>query len=87
MKLTVLTPEKIAFSGEVTHVSFPGEKGAFQVYENFAPLISSLKEGIIKFETPKNQIHSMAINGGFVEIHKNEVSACAESANDTVENK
>lgn len=45
MNLSVLTPEKQVFEGEVVSVKVPGSMGAFQVLENHAALVSSLKEG------------------------------------------
>ena len=41
MKLEIITPEQIYFTGEVTSVTLPGTSGLFTVWENHAPLISS----------------------------------------------
>jgi F-type H+-transporting ATPase subunit epsilon len=50
MKLEVITPESNLFSGEVVSVSLPGIDGFFQVLNNHAPIISSLKAGEMKVE-------------------------------------
>lgn len=46
----ILTPESNVFSGEVVSVTLPGLDGIFQVLPNHAPIISALKQGILKIE-------------------------------------
>lgn len=48
MHLDIITPESKVFSGSINSVQFPGLNGSFQVLENHAPIISSLKEGVLK---------------------------------------
>lgn len=48
MFLEIVTPEEILFSSEVDSVSAPGVNGEFQMLDNHAPLVSVLKEGVIK---------------------------------------
>jgi F-type H+-transporting ATPase subunit epsilon len=50
MKLEVITPEANLFSGEAISVSLPGIDGFFQVLNNHAPIISTLKAGELKVE-------------------------------------
>jgi len=50
MKLEVITPDSNLFSGEAVYVSLPGIDGFFQVLNNHAPIISSLKAGEMKVE-------------------------------------
>jgi len=45
MKLEVITPEANLFAGEAVSVSLPGVDGFFQVLNNHAPIISTLKAG------------------------------------------
>jgi len=77
MKLEIITPEKIYFTGEVTSVTLPGTSGLFTVWENHAPLISSLKEGKISYLSNKTETELM-IQGGFAEVSKNTVTVCLE---------
>ena len=77
MTLTILTPEQTLFSGEAESVSLPGTVGRFQVLNNHAPLISSLKKGNIKVKTKTEEIN-LNISGGFVEVLKNNVSVLVE---------
>jgi F-type H+-transporting ATPase subunit epsilon len=77
MKLEIITPEQIFFSGEVTSVTLPGTNGLFAVWENHAPLISSLKKGKISYAIDKDETE-LNIEGGFAEISKNVVTVCLE---------
>ena len=80
MKLEIITPEKIYFTGEVTSVTLPGSIGLFTVWENHAPLISSLKEGKISYLANKKETE-LNIDGGFAEVSKNVVTVCLELVN------
>ena len=51
ISLIVLTPEKTLLEKKVSKVSLPGTKGRFMVLRNHAPLISSLEEGDIVYES------------------------------------
>lgn len=77
MKLEIITPEQIYFSGEVTSVTLPGTCGLFTVWENHAPLISSLKNGKITYIADKNETE-LNVDGGFAEINNNIVTVCIE---------
>jgi len=78
MKLEIITPEQIYFSGEVTSVTLPGTSGLFTVWENHAPLISSLKNGKITYIADKNKTE-LNVDGGFAEINNNIVTVCIEA--------
>jgi ATP synthase, F1 epsilon subunit (delta in mitochondria) len=77
MKLEIITPEQIFFSGEVTSVTLPGTSGLFTVWENHAPLISSLAKGRLSFLVEKKETE-LNIDGGFAEISKNIITVCLE---------
>lgn len=47
MYLEIISPEITLFQGEVSSVSVPGTKGSFQLLENHAPIVSTLKEGTV----------------------------------------
>lgn len=77
LRLKIVTPEKIAFEGEVESVFVPGALGQFEILNNHAPIISSLVEGEVKYTTAEgsNTIHVLS---GFVSVKKNEVNVCVE---------
>ena len=77
MTLDILTPEKKLYSGEATLVQLPGVDGSFEILNHHAPIISALKNGIVKFKTPQGE-KKITISGGFVECLNNKVIVCAE---------
>ncbi|MCD8318868.1 MAG: ATP synthase F1 subunit epsilon [Paraprevotella sp.] len=77
--LLVVSPEKTCFEGMVKYVRLPGSAGLFAVFENHAPLISSLNAGEVVYRSGENK-NSIAIQGGFVEVNGNKVSVCITEA-------
>jgi F-type H+-transporting ATPase subunit epsilon len=93
MKLDIITPEANIFSGEVTSVTLPGLDGMFQVLNNHAPIISSLRAGEVKMEVEgkldatklnqnvnvdKNNTLRVTIKGGVAELMNNKLILLAE---------
>jgi F-type H+-transporting ATPase subunit epsilon len=77
--LEIITPSKIAFTGEVKSVTIPGTLGSFQVLYNHAPLLSSLEVGRIKIVDKDGNEKNYATGGGTVEVRNNKVLVLAES--------
>ncbi len=77
LHLKIVTPEKIVYDNEVTSVVVPGTLGSFEIFVNHAPIISSLETGEVQY-TIGNELHTLHIAGGFVEVQKNMVSLCVE---------
>ena len=48
--LEIRTPDKEMFRGEIDQVILPGKDGLFGILKNHAPLIASLKKGIVKVD-------------------------------------
>ena len=77
MKLEIITPEQVYFSGEVASVTLPGKNGSFTVWENHAPIISSLAAGKISYKANSQDLE-LNVDGGFAEVNKNVVTVCLE---------
>ena len=75
LKLKIVSPEKIEFTGEVERVIVPGTQGQFEILNNHAPIISTLQKGVVEYDG-----NLLPILGGFVEVQKNEVSLCVEKS-------
>ncbi|MBO4464820.1 MAG: ATP synthase F1 subunit epsilon [Prevotella sp.] len=73
LKLKIVSPERIEFTGEVESVKVPGSQGNFEILTDHAPIISSLQKGVVEYDGQK-----LDILGGFVAVQKNEVSVCVE---------
>lgn len=78
MHLEILTPEKTFYKGEVDSVTLPGSMGSFQILKNHAPLIASLKKGILSF-MEDGHLKAMEVTDGFVEVSNNRVIVCIDS--------
>ncbi len=76
MLLEIISPEKKLFSGNASSVTVPGSSGMFQVLNNHAPIISTLKKGTVKVETAEGE-KLFEINGGVVEVLNNKVVVLA----------
>ena len=48
MYLEIITPEITVFKGEVDSVSVPGVNGDFEMLNNHAAVVSTLKQGFVK---------------------------------------
>ena len=77
MKLEIITPEKLFFSGEVSLVSLPGIEGHFTLLEIHAPIISSVIKGKISYRN-ENGLSEFYIENGVVECKQNQVTVCTE---------
>jgi len=73
LKLKIVSPEKVEFTGEVESVKVPGMMGNFEILTDHAPIISSLQKGLVEYDGQQ-----LEILGGFVAVQKNEVSICVE---------
>lgn len=63
MQLEIITPEHKIFDGEADAVQLPGKEGMFQILDNHAPIISTLKEGVVKIDIPGTHKHLDEISG------------------------
>lgn len=61
----------------VSKISLPGSKGRFMILKDHAPIISSLEEGDVIFESD-GVTEKVSIMSGFVEVNNNVVTVCAE---------
>ena len=77
LKLKIVSPERVVFSGEVERVTVPGTAGEFEILVNHAPIISSLEHGTVTYLSNEG-LQSLEVQGGFVSVKKNEVNVCGE---------
>jgi len=79
MKLTVSTPLKTLFEGEVYSVQCPSKEGLFQILENHAPMIAILIKGRVKYEVSKGATPQfIEINSGVLQVADNVVTILSE---------
>jgi F-type H+-transporting ATPase subunit epsilon len=63
----LVSPEKLLFSGEVDQVDVPGAEGDFGVLAGHAPVVSSLRPGIMTVFV-NGDAQKMVVLGGFAEV-------------------
>ena len=78
--LEVVTPERVAYSGQVASLQAPGSEGSFGVLAGHVPLLTSLQIGRLRFVEEDGNEVQMAISGGFVEVGREQVAVLAETA-------
>ncbi|WP_257668932.1 ATP synthase F1 subunit epsilon [Parapedobacter tibetensis] len=77
MKLTIITPDKPVFDGEVTSVTVPGSAGSFEILEKHAPIVSTLENGKVIIRNGKSE-EIIGIIGGVVEVIHDNITVLAE---------
>jgi len=77
--LEIVTPERLAYSGEVDSVQVPGSEGEMGILPHHAPLVSMLGIGELVIRTAGAEEH-FAIAGGFVQVRPDKVVVMAETA-------
>lgn len=77
MKLEIVSPNGILFTGEIDNASFPGLAGSFDIMPHHAPMIAALGTGLIRFEDESKK-QEQAIQGGFMEVKNDIISVCID---------
>lgn len=84
INLEIVTPEKKVLSEAVDTVTVPTASGEIGILQNHAPLISSLRAGVLSY-TKGGASERMVIAGGFVEVSRNNVSVLTDIAETAAE--
>jgi len=77
MKLTIITPDKLAYEGGATSVTVPGAAGSFQILKGHAAIVSTLEDGEVVIRDNKNET-TFTIKGGVVEAKDDNITLLAE---------
>jgi len=79
MHVEIITPEKVLFSDEATLIQLPGGDGLFEIMNNHAPIISSLKKGVIRIVRCDDKKYFFEITSGVVEFKSNSLIVLASN--------
>jgi F-type H+-transporting ATPase subunit epsilon len=77
LQLKIVSPEKVEYDGAAERILVPGTMGQFEILNDHAPIISTLQKGTVEYVNKEGKT-SLEIQGGFVEVQKNQVSLCVE---------
>ena len=76
----IVSAEGEIFSGTASMVFAPGSQGELGVAPKHAPLLTLLKAGEVRVQTPDGQEQQFFIGGGALEIQPNRVTVLADTA-------
>ena len=75
----LVSPERLTFSGEVEQVVVPGSEGVFTVLRNHAPMMSTIRPGVIEV-TSATGPSKLFVRGGFADVSEKGLTILAEQA-------
>jgi F-type H+-transporting ATPase subunit epsilon len=75
----LISPEKLLFSGEVEQVDVPGAEGDFGVLADHAPMVTTLRPGILTVFSGGNE-QKIVVLGGFAEVSASGLTVLADMA-------
>jgi len=81
IQVEVVSAEESVFSGEASFIVVPGELGDLGIYPKHTPLITRIKAGSVRIQTPESK-EEMAIfvAGGILEVQPGSVTVMADTA-------
>jgi len=75
----LVSPEKLVYSGEVEQVDVPGAEGDFGVLAGHAPLVTTLRPGILTVHG-SGGAQQIVVLGGFAEVSAEGLTVLADVA-------
>ena len=84
-KFELVSPERLLVSSAVEQVLVPGSEGDMTVLAHHAPLLSTLRLGVLDITLPGGERKRYVIRGGFAEVGPAGLTVLAETAIDLVE--
>jgi F-type H+-transporting ATPase subunit epsilon len=75
----LVSPEKLAFSGEVDQVDIPGVEGDFGVLAGHAPVVAAVRPGILTL-TRGGSKEKIIVLGGLAEVSEKGLTVLADVA-------
>jgi len=76
----LVSPEKLLLSVQAEMVTVPGEAGDMGILPGHAPVISSLRLGVIEVSKAEGGEERIFVAGGFAEMSNNKLTVLAEEA-------
>ncbi len=80
VEFELVSPERLLFSEPVDMVVVPGAEGDFGVLPRHAPLISTLRPGVIRIFEGRTVKDRIFVAGGFAEVTAERCTVLAEEA-------
>ena len=81
LHLTIATPQKVLFDGDVKYIHAPGGAGFFGVLVDHAPLLASLQPGPFEVRPVSGEpLMFKTSSAGFFEVIRNNASILLDAA-------
>lgn len=82
--LTIATPEKPLFEGNVTSLIAPGKIGYLEILTDHAPIITSLQKGKVTATLENGAKFTLNLSGGLLEVSKNKASLLTDECENII---
>lgn len=79
-QLSIVSPERTVFEGEVQSIIAPGTEGYFGILASHEPMVAALDVGIIEYADKLASDNFVSISGGFLEVSEHGVVVLADDA-------
>lgn len=79
----MLTPNRMAFDGEVVSIVAPGGAGYLGVLAHHAPLITTIQDGDLTIRHTDNRISRYRVGRGLLKVANNHAVLLTESVEET----
>jgi F-type H+-transporting ATPase subunit epsilon len=74
----LVSPERLELAAQATMVVAPGAEGDFGVLPEHAPMISTLRPGVVQVFLPEGEVERVFVTGGFAEVTPSRCTVLAE---------
>jgi F-type H+-transporting ATPase subunit epsilon len=78
-QFSLVSPERLLFSGQVEQVDLPGSEGDFGVLAGHAPIVATLRPGMVTAIAGSDRDRFVVL-GGLAEFSQSELTILADSA-------
>jgi|DewCreStandDraft_4_1066084.scaffolds.fasta_scaffold08666_11 F-type H+-transporting ATPase subunit epsilon len=80
LNLSVVTPEKKIFEGNITSLTAPGINGEFGVLPEHTPFSTVLNPGVVNYKKEDGAEEMLAVSGGYIEVTRDKIILLVETA-------
>ncbi len=81
-KFELVSPERVLMSGDAEQVLLPGAEGDMTILAGHAPVISTLRAGVLDIVLTGSKTSRMFVKSGFAEVSPDRVTVLADRAYD-----